>query len=113
MQRERFHAGGRTGFIEERTGPCRPDGVYIPKPDGRQRPLAVAALEDKIVQRATITVLNAFYEGDFLGLRVLQRPRERKQQRDENGVVSCAKDEGRPLGIGFQEQISNHFKLLR
>jgi hypothetical protein len=33
--------------------------VYIPKPDGRQRPLAVAALEDKIVQRATVAVLNA------------------------------------------------------
>src|SRR5450432_2728277 len=35
--------------------------VYIPKPDGRQRPLAIAALEDKIVQRATATVLNAIY----------------------------------------------------
>jgi len=43
--------------------------VYIPKPDGRQRPLAVAALEDKIVQRATATVLNAIYEEDFLGFR--------------------------------------------
>src|SRR6266498_592418 len=43
--------------------------VYIPKPDGRQRPLAVAALEDKIVQRATAAVLNAIYEEDFLGLR--------------------------------------------
>jgi RNA-directed DNA polymerase len=41
--------------------------VYIPKPDGRQRPLAIAALEDKIVQRATATVLNAIYEEDFLG----------------------------------------------
>lgn len=41
--------------------------VYIPKPDGRQRPLAVAALEDKIVQRATVGVLNAIYEEDFLG----------------------------------------------
>src|SRR5215831_8413717 len=40
---------------------------YIPKPDGRQRPLAVAALEDKIVQRATATLLNAIYEEDFLG----------------------------------------------
>jgi len=40
---------------------------YIPKPDGRQRPLAVAALEDKIVQRATAAVLNAIYEEDFLG----------------------------------------------
>src|SRR5437660_225971 len=41
--------------------------VYIPKPDGQQRPLAVAALEDKIVQRATVAVLNAIYEEDFLG----------------------------------------------
>jgi hypothetical protein len=38
---------------------------YIPKPDGRQRPLAVAALEDKIVQRAAVAVLNAIYEEDF------------------------------------------------
>src|SRR3954447_24203658 len=35
---------------------------YIPKPDGRQRPLAVAALEDKIVQRATVAVLEAIYQ---------------------------------------------------
>jgi len=42
--------------------------VYIPKPDGRQRPLAVAALEDKIVQRAVVTLLNAIYEEDFLGI---------------------------------------------
>lgn len=41
--------------------------VYVPKPDGRQRPLAIAALEDKIAQRATIAVLNAIYEEDFLG----------------------------------------------
>jgi RNA-directed DNA polymerase len=48
--------------------------VYIPKPDGRQRPLAVAALEDKIVQRATAAVLNAIYEGDFLGFSYGFRP---------------------------------------
>jgi group II intron reverse transcriptase/maturase len=47
---------------------------YIPKPDGRQRPLAVAALEDKIVQRATATVLNAIYEEDFLGFSYGFRP---------------------------------------
>jgi RNA-directed DNA polymerase len=41
--------------------------VYIPKPDGRQRPLAVAALEDKIVQRAVVALLNAIHEEDFLG----------------------------------------------
>jgi group II intron reverse transcriptase/maturase len=41
--------------------------VYIPKPDGRGRPLGIAALEDKIVQRAVVEVLNAIYEVDFLG----------------------------------------------
>ena len=48
--------------------------VYIPKPDGRQRPLAVAALEDKIVQRAVVTLLNAIYEEDFLGFSCGFRP---------------------------------------
>jgi len=48
--------------------------VYIPKPDGRQRPLAVAALEDKIIQRATAAVLNAIYEEDFLGFSYGFRP---------------------------------------
>jgi group II intron reverse transcriptase/maturase len=48
--------------------------VYIPKPDGRQRPLAVAALEDKIVQRATVALLNAIYEEDFLGFSYGFRP---------------------------------------
>jgi RNA-directed DNA polymerase len=41
--------------------------TYIPKADGKQRPLAIAALEDKIVQGATVMVLNAIYEEDFLG----------------------------------------------
>jgi len=48
--------------------------TYIPKPDGRQRPLAIAALEDKIVQRATVALLNAIYEEDFLGLSYGFRP---------------------------------------
>jgi RNA-directed DNA polymerase len=48
--------------------------VYIPKPDGGRRPLAVAALEDKIVQRATVAVLNAIYEEDFLGFSYGFRP---------------------------------------
>jgi len=48
--------------------------VYIPKPDGRQRPLAVAALEDKIVQRAAVALLNAIYEEDFLGVSYGFRP---------------------------------------
>jgi group II intron reverse transcriptase/maturase len=48
--------------------------VYIPKPDGRQRPLGVAALEDKILQRAVVEVLNAVYETDFLGFSYGFRP---------------------------------------
>jgi RNA-directed DNA polymerase len=48
--------------------------VYIPKPNGRQRPLAVAALEDKIVQRAVVALLNAIYEEDFLGISYGFRP---------------------------------------
>jgi group II intron reverse transcriptase/maturase len=47
---------------------------YIPKPDGRQRPLGIAALEDKIVQRAVAQVLNAIYEEDFLGFSYGFRP---------------------------------------
>ena len=48
--------------------------VYIPKPDGQRRPLAIAAVEDKIVQRATAVVLNAIYEEDFLGFSYGFRP---------------------------------------
>src|SRR5512134_4058927 len=47
---------------------------YMPKADGRQRPLAIAALEDKIVQKATVAVLNAIYEEDFLGFSYGFRP---------------------------------------
>ena len=48
--------------------------TYIPKADGRQRPLAIAALEDKVVQGATVMVLNAIYEEDFLGFSYGFRP---------------------------------------
>src|SRR6266516_5164592 len=63
---ERVHRGAYRALPSRR--------VYIPKPDGRQRALAVAALEDKIVQRATATVLNAIYEEDFLGFSYGFRP---------------------------------------
>jgi RNA-directed DNA polymerase len=59
---------------------------YIPKPDGRQRPLAVAAVEDKIVQRATVAVLNAIYEEDFLGFSYGFRPR--RSQHDALDALS-------------------------
>jgi RNA-directed DNA polymerase len=49
--------------------------VYIPKADGRLRPLGVTALEDKIVQRAVVEVMNAIYETDFLGFSYGFRPK--------------------------------------
>jgi RNA-directed DNA polymerase len=63
---------GRVHSGAYRASPSR--RVYIPKPDGRQRPLGIATLEDKIVQRAVVEVLNAIYEEDFLGFSYGFRP---------------------------------------
>src|SRR5262249_7350181 len=61
--------------VHRRTYPAQPSKrVYIPKPDGRQRPLGIASLEDKIIQQAVATVLQAVYEEDFLGFSYGFRP---------------------------------------
>ena len=63
------------GRVQRGTYRPRPSRrVYIPKPDGRQRPLGIAALEDKIVQSAVVEVLNAIFEEDFLGFSYGFRP---------------------------------------
>ena len=49
--------------------------VYLPKPDGRQRPIGIPVLEDKIVQAATVEVLQAVYEADFVGFSYGFRPK--------------------------------------
>jgi retron-type reverse transcriptase len=54
--------------------------AYIPKADGRQRPLGIAALEDKIVQHAVVTVLNQIYEEDFQGFSYGFRPGRSQHQ---------------------------------
>src|SRR5215468_2386307 len=61
--------------------------LYIPKPDGRQRPIAIAALEDKIVQRATAAVLNTIYEEDFLGFSYGFRPKRSQHEALDALVV--------------------------
>jgi retron-type reverse transcriptase len=73
--------------------------VFIPKADGRQRPLGVAALEDKIVQQAVVTILNQIYEVDFkcfsYGFRPGRSPhqaldaiRKRKWSDDESAIAA-------------------------
>src|SRR5450756_1097614 len=63
---ERVHRGSYRAQASRR--------IYLKKPDGRQRPIGIAALEDKIVQQSVVTILNAIYEEDFRGFSYGFRP---------------------------------------
>src|SRR5713101_1723717 len=80
--------------------------TYIPKPDGRQRPLAVAALEDKIVQRATAAVLNAIYEEDFLGFSYGFRPKRGQHNALDALVVGIT---SRRVNFIFDADVASFF----
>jgi group II intron reverse transcriptase/maturase len=80
--------------------------TYIPKADGRQRPLAVAALEDKIVQKATAAVLNCVYEEQFLGFSYGFRPKRGQHDALDALVVGIT---DRRVNFIFDADVASFF----
>src|SRR5258706_9737827 len=80
--------------------------IYIPKEDGRQRPISIPSLEDKIVQRATVKLLNAIYEQDFLDCSYGFRPgRSAQNALDEVFKVMSR----RPISYVLEADICSYF----
>ncbi len=83
--------------------------VYIPKEDGKQRPISIPVLEDKIVQKAAVGLLNAIYEQDFLDCSYGFRPgRGQHQALDEVGRMICT----RPIGWILEIDIRSYFDSI-
>ena len=83
--------------------------VYIPKEDGKQRPISIPALEDKLVQKVAVDLLNAIYEQDFLDCSYGFRPgRGQHQALDEVGRVLCT----RPMGWVLEIDIRAYFDSI-
>ncbi len=82
---------------------------YIPKENGKQRPISIPALEDKIVQKAMVEILNAIYEQDFLDCSYGFRPgRGQHQALDEVGRVICT----RPTGWVLEIDVTAYFDSI-
>ena len=102
---QRLHDRMKNG--QYRAQPLR--RVWIPKEDGRQRPISIPSLEDKIVQAAAAQLLNAIYEQDFLECSYGFRPGRGPQDAlDEVGRVICR----RPISAILEADISGYFDAI-
>jgi RNA-directed DNA polymerase len=83
--------------------------VYIPKEDGKQRPISIPALEDKLVQKVVVDLLNAIYEQDFLSCSYGFRPgRGQHQALDEVRRATCTRPMGWVLEIDIRSYLDSY-----